>query len=168
MEECNGNMRRCNFCLLLRRRFIGRSVDLLFKCGTEGVNGASGFVQPSSFEDNMIKLFSESSGGVITAVICCDDIVGIQFIENEPTVTDVNSFMEENKCWSYNSDLCDICRELLNDYQGRLVLITLRGVSFAQPGVIIDVRRNFIELQVNPTTRIIFCCDDICNVAAIL
>jgi hypothetical protein len=41
-------------------------------------------------------------------------------------------------------------------------------VSFAQPGVIIDVRRNFIELQVNPTTRIIFCCDDICNVAAIL
>lgn len=59
---------------------------------------------------------------------------------------------------------CNICRDLLNDYNGMVIRITLTsGEQFT--GTIVDISNNFLELSladvIGPSVTAIFCCDEI-------
>lgn len=165
MKDCNHD-RRCNFCLLLRRGFIGEFVSLFLDCGVNDISIVRGFVQPSSFEDDVIKLFSQSSGGEVTATAYCKDIVLIDFLVDETVAMVQSSSMKENINWYYNSDTCDFCSGLLMRFLGRQVTLVIRGVNAATAGVISDIFGDFVEIQVTEVRRNIICCHDICAVIA--
>lgn len=76
VKQCENN--GCNYCKLLRRRFMGQEVTII-----SDFLSTSGFIQESSFRDNLVKLFSQSNGGFVLATICCDQIRGILFRPND-------------------------------------------------------------------------------------
>ncbi|MDF2950313.1 MAG: hypothetical protein K0R07_2364 [Sedimentibacter sp.] len=60
---------------------------------------------------------------------------------------------------------CSICDTLLNDYEGRTVIIKTKCPSYYNAvGEILDVRDNLLIMEYIGGGIIVICCDNICNV----
>lgn len=60
---------------------------------------------------------------------------------------------------------CSICDKLLNDYDGRNVIIKTKCPSYYNAvGQILDVKDNLLIMEYIGGGIIVICCDNICNV----
>lgn len=87
----------CDFCDLLKKKFIGKPIFLGIKCDSI-VRLFFGFVTCYSFDerDDTIKLFKSPVGGKVVLTACCSDIIGFgYFASGIITEDNMQEVMEE-------------------------------------------------------------------------